>query len=184
MALNTVQATLSAYTNRLQEAEDATFTVLDPLSDATLESISGDLLDKIGSRVGELRGGRADTNYRAAIRIRVRVNRSRGKAEDVLQVAILASINGLPSYVEYYPASFQVTAYDLPGGGQVAALLGRTKAAGTYGILIYSSDASSAFTWGDTVSGSYEANQKWGDTVAPSGPKWMNSLVTPKPQGT
>ena len=184
MALNTVQAILRALANRLQEAEDAAFTLITALSDPTLNSIVGDLLDKVGARVGEPRGGRSDADYLVAIRIRVRVNRSRGKAEDIVQVAILASVNSVPTYAEYYPASFLVTALNLPGAGQVAKLLGRAKSAGTYGVLAASKVGQNGFVWGDTVSGVYGANSKWGDTVAPSGSTWMSSYACPKPPGT
>lgn len=168
MALNSVQAILQAYANRDQAAEDAIFSVLDPLSDPTFEGISGDLLDKIGAIAGEPRGGRLDADYRPAIRIRIRVNRSRGKAEDVVQVAILASTNSTPKYSEpaELVAAFEVVALNLPGATQVARLLAKTKAAGTRGRLVYSTNATPVLSFADAgnLAGTTSA-QKFGDAT-------------------
>lgn len=180
MALNTVQALLVAYVTRLQELEDAAFTVLDPLSDASLESITGDLLDKVGARCGEERGGRIDADYRAAIRIRVRVNRSRGKAEDVVAVALLASTHSIPVYTEFtdVPATFQIDITNLAGPIAVAALLKKTRMGGTSGVLVYSVDALDAFEWGDSTDGTNtNTAEQWADSVGSTGPAWPSGVA-------
>lgn len=181
MALNTVQALLLALgANRLQELEDALFTVIDPLSDPTFVAITGDLLDKVGARVGEDRQGRGDTDYQAAIRLRIRVNRSRGKAEDIVQIAILAAVNSLPKYYEFpdHTCVFEVDITNLPGAAQVAKLLGQAKPVGVRGLLVYSSDASTVGQWGDSVQPSpLVAANTWGDAVGATGPVFASGVA-------
>src|SRR5882672_579851 len=97
----------------------------------------GDQLDQLGDLVGEGRLGRNDTDYRAAVRLRIRVNRSQGRAEDVIQVANLASGN-TAIYNELYPANFEVQIYNTVTPAVIARMLYSTKAAGTGGTLVYS----------------------------------------------
>lgn len=180
MALNTAQALLLAYVNRLQELEDAGFAVLEPLSDPTLVAVTGDLLDKVGARVGEKRQGRSDTDYQAAIRIRIRVNRSRGKATDIIDVAVLAAVNSVPKYFEFndHTCVFEVDITNLPGAAQVAKLLGQAKPVGVTGLLVYTADGGDHLTWGDSTSPSTAtAAMKWGDSVGGTGPKWASGVA-------
>lgn len=179
MALNTVQAVLLAQVNRLQELEDAGFTILDPLSDPTFAAITGDLLDKVGGHIGELRQGRSDGDYQAAIRIRIRMNRSRGTPEDIIAIAVLASINSTPSYFEFdHTCVFEVDIINLPGAAQVARLLGQAKPVGIRGLLVYSSDASTVGRWGDAVQPSpLVAANTWGDAVGATGPLFASGVA-------
>jgi hypothetical protein len=50
-------------------------------------------------------------------------------------------VNSAPVYREQYPGGFTVEILNLPSGLQIAILLGGTKAAGTYGVLVFSPDA-------------------------------------------
>lgn len=175
MALNTVQAILLAQVNRLQELEDAGWTLLDPLSDPTLALITGDLLDKIGSLVGDPRQGRGDTDYQAAIRIRIRVNRSRGTPEDIIAIAILAAINSTPKYFESpdVMCTFEVDIENLPGAASVARLLGQAKPVGVRGTLAYTVDALDALEWGDSTDATnLDTAEQFADSVGSTGPAW------------
>jgi hypothetical protein len=150
--LNNNQNLLQAILNRVQEVENAAWTLLSAMA---VGNATGDLLNKFGKLVGEGRLGRTDGDYQAAIRLRIRVNRSRGMAVDVIAVGLLASTNGtLPNYTEYPPtppagvaslpggASWSMDIFNLPNGNQVASKLKSTRAAGTYGVLQFSSNAS------------------------------------------
>ncbi len=94
-------------------------------------------LDAIGSLVTEPRNGRDDAPYEAAIRVRIRVNRSQGRAIDVIEVARL--LDTLATYTEYFPLAWEVEIYDTPYGGDFARLLAETKAITSYGVLLTSS---------------------------------------------
>lgn len=93
-------------------------------------------LDAIGSLVTEPRNARIDGAYEAAIRVRIRVNRSQGRAVDVIDVARL--LDTLATYVEYFPLAWEVEIYDTPYGGDFARLLAETKAITSYGVLLTS----------------------------------------------
>lgn len=76
-----IEAILNSYLVQAQEIENMLF---DLLILRRLEEAEGVQLDGIGDIVGELRLGKDDTDYRAAIFGRVRRNRSNGKAEELL----------------------------------------------------------------------------------------------------
>lgn len=179
MALNTVQALAQAQANRRQALEDVAWSVLTALSDPTFATVTGVLLDKIGARVGELRGGRVDSDYQAAIRLRIRVNRSRGKAEDIIAIAKLAAIHSTPLYTEPDDDGplFEVDITNLPGGKQVGTLLGQAKPLGVPGLLVYSPDGQTYAAWGDSVSpGTLTPATTWGDSVGATGPLWGSAI--------
>lgn len=182
MALNTTQCTLTALLNRLQDVENVGFAVLVELSDPTFAATTGDMLDKVGRRVGEPRGGRVDADYQAAIRLRARVNRSRGMATDVLAVAQLAALNSVPYYQEAQelgadPCVFEIDITNLPSPAWVARLLGQAKPLGVRGLLAYSVDGNDAFTWGDATSASTAVTaQLWGDSVGGTGPEFPSGV--------
>ena len=180
MALNTVQAILTAFANRLQEGEDLAWSVLLQLSDPTFATTVGDLLAKVGARVVEEPQGRSDADYQAAIRIRVRVNRSRGKAEDIVQIAMLASVNSTPKYYELNDATcvFQVDITNLPGAAQVARLLGQAKPVGVRGLLVYTVDTLDAFTFGDATDATNTITaEQFADAVGNTGPAFPSGAL-------
>lgn len=161
MSLNRNQAITTSLLNRVQEAEDAFWTLLSSIS---IGNATGDLLRKLGKLVGEGQQGRSDGDYQAAIRLQIRVLRSRGRATDIIDVSVLAAINSVPRYSEYYPAGFWVDIDNLPAGGQVAPKLGHTKAAGTYGNLVFSPDATHFLSWSHTSGAT--SQQVWADSVS------------------
>ena len=107
---------------------------------------SGQQLDDLGAIVGQPREGRSDADYLTAIRLRIRINRSKGRSEDVLQVAKLIDPNA--TYVEGYPLGFEVSIYNVTNGGDIVRMLAQTKAATSYGVLLTSSwDATNVFSF-------------------------------------
>ncbi len=101
------------------------------------EGCAGVWLDALGSLVKEPRNGRNDEVYEAAIRVRIRVNRSQGRAFDVIEVARL--LDAVATYYEYFPLAWEVEIYDTPYGGDFVRLLAETKATTSYGVLLTSS---------------------------------------------
>jgi hypothetical protein len=131
---NNTQNVLQSYLNRLQELENACWAWLQSMS---ISAASGDLLNKLGNLVGESRLGRIDADYQAAIRLRIRVNISSGRAVDVIAVATLANAPTLPIYVETGVAAWVLDLFGLASPATVAAKLSHTRAAGTYGVMQY-----------------------------------------------
>ncbi len=135
---------LTACANRADEAETALWALLwgwvlefvDPDDPEVVFSAEGDQLDDLGAIVGQPREGRTDTEYVDAIKLRVRINRSQGRSEDMVQIANL--ISELTTYVEYFPLGWEVSLYDIPNGGDLIRLLNQAKAAGSYGVLLTS----------------------------------------------
>lgn len=126
---------LGVFMRRAQAIEDAFWDIIDK---RILDTAADAQLDSLGGIVGEKRLGRGDDEYRQAIKLRVRVNRSKGRTVDVLDVAILAASPGKPRYVEYPTLQFEVGIYDKPAERYVAELLSKTRAICSYGILVAS----------------------------------------------
>ena len=103
-----IQATLSAEAAQYQAIEDAYWQLL---AEFGIETAVGWALDVLGRIVGEPRQGATDADYRLRVRARIRVNRSDGTIEDVIDVVrLLIGPVLLPSatikLTEYYPAAF------------------------------------------------------------------------------
>lgn len=94
---------------------------------------SGVWLDSLGAIAGEPRNGRADEAYLVAIKVRVRVNRSKGRAIDIIEVAKL--LDPTATYTEDYPLAWTVAIYGTPHGGDYIRLLTQAKANTSYGVL-------------------------------------------------
>lgn len=109
---------------------------LDPADPNNYFIPTGTALDDLGAIVGQPREGRIDEEYVDAIRLRARINRSKGRAEDVIQVAALLDEDA--TYVEHYPLGWEVSAYERDNGGDISRMLAQTKAASSYGVFLTS----------------------------------------------
>lgn len=167
MALNHTQAVLSAFVTRLQELENAAWTLLQAMSiDGAIAAGADDLLNKIGAIVGEPRIGRSNADYGAGIKLKIRVNISTGRALDVVAVAILAYAPALPNYLEGYPAGFVVDMPNLASAQYVAQKLGRARAAGTYGLVQFTSDANPVLFLDSVTAGAVTLTPHFLDSVS------------------
>lgn len=126
-----IEALLSSWIRPLQDLENVLWDVIDK---RVLETAVDAQLDSLGKLVGEERLGRANTAYRAAIKVRIKVNRSKGRSEDVLQVARL--LDASATYLEYAKLAWEVEIYDTEQAGDFIRLLTQTKAATSYGVLL------------------------------------------------
>lgn len=104
-----LSALLASYVRVFQGAEDALW---DVYIKRLLDNATAAQLDTIGAIVGQPRIGTDDDAYRLFIRTRIRANRSRGRPEDIVQVAAIALSGIRFDYLEYYPASFVVEVLD------------------------------------------------------------------------
>ena len=137
----------------IQQIEDAAWLFLNSLP---LGSASGDLLDKYGSILGVPRAGLSDGEYALALQVQIRILRSQGGAEDIIQIALLILTS--PDYEEYPLGSWTLQAFNVAHANIILKQLGRAKAAGTRGAFLFSDDANQPMIWNsygfsDLVSG-------------------------------
>lgn len=145
---NTTQNILQAMLNRLQELEDAAWFLLQSMS---INAAFGDLLNKFGNIVGEPRLGRSDVDYRAGIRLKIRVNTSNGRAIDVIAVAVLAAPLGPITYIDGN-GSFLIELLNLGSAQYVVQKMQHTRPAGVHGLVQYTESSAQALIL-DSVSG-------------------------------
>ena len=103
-----ISAILAGEAAQYQALEDAFWQLL---VERGVDTAVGNALDVLGRIVGEPRQGALDADYRLRVRARIRVNRSDGTIEDIIEVVrLLIGTVLLPSatikLTEYYPAAF------------------------------------------------------------------------------
>ncbi|HKL76973.1 MAG TPA: DUF2612 domain-containing protein, partial [Gammaproteobacteria bacterium] len=100
-----LQGLVGLWAGRMQGVEDAAYEVL---TERWVDVAVGAQLDGMGEIVGEPRLGRTDTEYRAAIEIRVSLNRSGGEPERIIE--FLRRIAGADKveYREIHPAKIEL----------------------------------------------------------------------------
>jgi hypothetical protein len=79
-----LKALLAALVERVQEADDDAWAMI---AGRMLDTAEGAQLDILGQIVGQARGGLADADYRALIRVRIQINLARGRVVALLQIA-------------------------------------------------------------------------------------------------
>lgn len=77
------QVVLGATVGQVQELENNLWLMYAAF---TVDTAVGEQLDFLGNIVGELRQGRVDSDYRAAVRVRVLVNLSSGTIPELLEI--------------------------------------------------------------------------------------------------
>jgi len=95
-----VQSLLLALVDPLQEVEDTAYQLLTEVW--SLDLAVGAQLDIIGELVDEAREGRPDDAYRASLRVRVLVNDSNGKTEELIHIVSVWDPSAGPVRVELY----------------------------------------------------------------------------------
>lgn len=120
------------YLEEVQEVEDAVWRtrVSHYLADAV-----GEQLDTLGAIVGELRNGRDDDLYRIWIAVRIRLNRSRGTPEDIIDCIKLAT-DAAFTYREFHEAALRVTFSEMPDfPNDIAVIVFYAKAIATHATV-------------------------------------------------
>jgi hypothetical protein len=95
---------LTAHSNRVQEIEDALWTAINGRN----LSGTGWTLDILGQLVGELRQGRSDNAYQAALQLRILINRSFSVFPDVLKIIDTAAQGEPWNFLDAFPAGFRI----------------------------------------------------------------------------
>lgn len=116
---------------------------------------TGSALDQLGKLVGEERNGSVDDVYRLRVKTRIRANLSRGRRDDIKEIAaaVFSDADSI-AYQDVYPAYFELTASGTSADLDAAAsMIEAAAAAGVGGLVIASSGAASEtfrFASGDT----------------------------------
>lgn len=82
-----VQALIASYLKQIQAIETTLFDVWELTLNLDLATTAE--LDRVGAIVLEPRDNRTDDQYRRALRVRVLVNRSQGRTEDLIKIVVL-----------------------------------------------------------------------------------------------
>lgn len=106
-----IEGLLSAFINRIQTLEN---TANEILGEWNLDTDNDRILDMFGKIVGEPRDGRTNDDYRAAIRLKIRVNKSTGKLREFLYILFLAAHGTVWEYYPAFPAGVFAVFFDLP----------------------------------------------------------------------
>lgn len=172
-----IEALLSSAVRPVQRLEDELWILLWAW---TVDHAVGAQMDDLGVVVGEAREGRSDDDYRIALRLRIRINRSMGRASDMVEIS--AMINALATYVEYFPLAWEVSIYNVTNGGDIIRLLAQAKAASSYGVLLTSNGTDAEVFKFDYLSGQSVTSSTWDYTTASEvGFKWPAALPTNPP---
>jgi len=152
--LPVMEGVIASYMEQIQELENV---FIDLLLLRTLDNAEGAQLDGIGDIVGEPRLGRNDTDYKAAISGRIKINRQHSRIEDIL-TAMTLTLDEPYELTEYPNAKFivrLVTAWvaTFPSLGALNAVLQRAKGGGVKAFFQYATvddDKIFQFASGDT----------------------------------
>lgn len=164
------QAVLSAVCEQIQDLEQ---TFWDLYSKTFLSTAEGTQLDQLGEIVGEARNDRTDAQYRASIRIRVLVNKSRGRTEDLLEIAdrfVADDLSAVIFAAEYWPAAMRLEVQAVFSGLQadLARLLHKAKAGGVR-LQVVTVDRTEAFIWGQRGDAGLTTPLAYGNRAQSSG---------------
>jgi hypothetical protein len=140
-----LEALARSFLDSCQELEDVIWSVL---LARIIDNAIGKNLDTLGKLVGQPRLGYDDVTYRIFINARALVNRSRGRAQDIIAVAALLLGVYTFSYTDLYPASFVVEADGPVSAGivahasAIATLISKARSAGVGSSFHYTDEAS------------------------------------------
>jgi hypothetical protein len=160
-----LEAFICVFLDQVQLAENAFW---DLFILRTLDQSEGAQLNGLGRIVGEARQDRTDSVFRRFIRVRILVNRSSGKLEELYGIVSAALDGAVARIQEHYPASEIVhvdsTLGDLPPES-LYRILFQAKAGGVKLFLISSySEEAATFIW-DTDPPGTDNGTGWGSTT-------------------
>lgn len=158
-----IEGMIESYANRVQELENALW---DILIASDIDQAAAGQLDGLGSLVGEGRADRGDTEYRAAIRIRILINRCNGRHAEMLRILMLylgaTSGDGTLRLTQPGPAALSLSVLSVPADpASLRAIATTIKPAGVNLDGRYETSATRPyrFGWsGGAVAGQTSAN--------------------------
>ena len=166
-----IEGEVGVVATQLQELENVFF---DLLLLRWLDTASGVQLDGLGKIVGELRHGRNDTDYTAALNARIRINRMHSRMEEMILVATL-TLNRNYTFTEFDPHTLIANLDGAllptdPSADIIALNLFEAKGAGIAFAFIYSEyDDANTFIWSDGNFVQADADRGWADDALTQG---------------
>lgn len=133
----------------VQQLEDAAWSIIDNTAIDSPTTL-GVNLDVLGKIVGRPRSGLDDTEYLVWLKAQIKVNRSSGSIDDILEIFELINPGAVLKFVEQFPAAFalQVHGIAVEAPSIQAAILRVARKAGVRGVLEYSTaPTGSGFTF-------------------------------------
>lgn len=152
-----LEALVRAIAAQYQAAEDGLWSLVDARA---VDGAAGAQLDVLGALVGTARGPLDDADYKIRIRVQIRINRSAGRGDDVLQILRLALGTATNRLVlrELPPASFEAQVFgalDEAVAGALVSILRRARSSAVRGELVWSTvDDAATFTFDGAAPGS------------------------------
>ena len=141
---------LNAVAAQVQTYEDEIYRFFDELD---LNHAIGAQLDGLGEILGESRNSRGDTEYRSALRVRLKINTSSGEPETLIEVLAAITDSTSVQLLEPSTAYIELTFDGTTIPSDLLANMQLIKAAGVQLSLLVSS-SSFPFTFdGDTAGG-------------------------------
>lgn len=141
-----IDAMLVAFAAEAQQLEDSMW---DVLVDRLLQNYlaADDLLDKLGAIVGQARNGSSDDEYRIFIGARIKTNRSDGRRETLLAIALLLVPTADPIVFREYLKAVEIEVNGIEVSAFIAwrDFLNQAKVAGT-SLRFFSSSVTTAET--------------------------------------
>ena len=167
-------AWLESYLVEVQAIEDAAFQVID----AIIDTSTGNALSKWGKLVGQENPGLSDDDYRVIIRARIRVNRSNGKPDDLIQILdlIAGALGEVPPVIMYTGGGTSYTIFltsDLGITDQntidvVFQLIDEADTAGVGGAFVFGfSPTAELFRWSSSAGTVTHNGQGFESSVTP-----------------
>ena len=163
-----IEALLTSWLDEFQELEDALYEVYFN-RELQQRVATGDLLIKLGNLVGQQSEGLSDPDFLILITARIKANRSTGRRQDLIDIGLVLSPDGVVVIKDLPPASVYVQIEDLAFSPVLVVkdFLGRAVAAGVRLIFVWSSaPASNTLTFGSINGFSPTADQSPGSINA------------------
>lgn len=161
-----LKALALSYLRRCQELDD---TAWDVVIKRIIENAEGAQLDALGRLVGQQRESRVDNVYRIYILARIRINWSRGKPDDIIEV--LRIVEATDFSVRWSGAdTFEIFFPDPPVTAALILfdLANQARAAGVRIDFVLGLSSARAFRFGDADDLTFNATVGLGDEADPA----------------
>jgi hypothetical protein len=168
-----LEALLTSYLRQAQQIED---TIWDIIESRLVDSATGAQLQTLAKLVGQPIVSADDDVLRLYVRTRIRINRSHGRPNDVIDVALLLLGDTEFRYREVAPRNIIVDVLDAltADATTIVALLRLAKAGGFRLRLFWAEEpAEEGFTFGSGVTATEDEDRGWADEAETIGGKWI-----------
>lgn len=170
-APNNLERLLNAFSAQAQAAEDAVWQLY---TERSLSTAAGAQLDALGTIVGEERQGSDDIAYRGRITVRIAINTSRGRIDEIASLMreytkVITGFDAPVHIIEEYPAAiFARIEGALPDPQLAKSIITTLTAAGVSAFVIYDTNIDPLmFHFADGATPEASATQGFNDSATP-----------------